>query len=1032
MKKINTILLLVFYLSVTTCNIFSQTNIKREHISNDLGISGDLVYCIKQDSKGFIWFGTMFGLVRYDGNDYKIYRYDPLDSNSLSNDDVISIFEDKNNDLWIGTYNGGLNKFDRHSGKFKRFLSEESNPYSLSSNTVWAIFQDSENSVWAGTENGLNKLIESTGKFKNYKKDSTGKGSISGNDIRCITEDKNGNLWIGTAGDGLNKYDSKTENFEVYKRDSLNKNSLLGNFVTSLVTDNDGFLWIGTARGLNKFDEIKNEFISFQRDSADQHSLSNDLVYSIKNDGNDHLLIGTQNGLNKFEKSTGKFEKLIIYPDSKKQESILTFEKDRSGVIWISEYKKGLIKLYEQKENFRNFLPGNDVKSIYETESGIFYIGTTNGLEVIDETGKNIKTYLPEKNNQNSLSSNMVNSVTGDNEGNLWIGTNNGLNKFNIEKKEFTRYYNVPGDSGAICSNNVLKLLYDKSGILWVGTDNGLSRLDPGSERFVSYRNDVNDKYSLAENTILSLYEDKYNTIWIGTYKGLEKMNKDSGKFTHFSKDPGNSKTISNNYIFSFCEDRYGNFWIGTGGGLNVFDRNSETFFHFAEKEGLPNSVIAGIEEDNNGFLWLSTFKGISKFDIQNRSFKNYDSDDGLQSNMFNTGSYFKSAKGEILFGGINGYSKFDPDKVIQNNFNSEAILTSLTKYEGKKFTEKDISNENDIDLNYKEDVIKIKFTSTDFSNPAKILYSYKLEGFDKDWTIPGNVKEAVYTNLDPGNYVFKVKTTNSDGVWNEKETSLKIFISPPFWRTWWFYSIVALTLIGLTILIYNYRVNNKIRKLIELEKIKERERELMREQASRDYHDELGHKLTRISLYSRRINKKLRPTANGLTNDLNSIVETSNSLQSGAKDLIWAMNPQEDSLYDFAVRLKDFGNELFENTGITFNFDGISESFRNVTLSMNSKRHLIYIFKEGMNNILKYANCTKVNLTFDLYDNDLEILLEDNGVGFDINNCAKGYGLKNIFSRSKQININVNISSDEKTGTKIRLKASISNLVSA
>lgn len=1032
MKNSIKLILIIFILSVNFKYTNSQTNILREHISADNGFSSNLIYCIKQDSKGFLWFGTMYGLVRFDGTEYKTYRFDPLDTNSISNDDVISIIEDKDENLWIGTYNGGLNKFDRRTGKFKRYLFDENSTNGISNNTVWSIFHDSKNMIWAGTENGLNKLDESSGKFISYKNDSAKNGSISGNDIRCIAEDKEGNLWVGTAWDGLNKFDRNNEIFTVYKRDSLNENSLAGNYISAIVSDKDGNIWVGTGRGLNLYDKSKNEFKRFQKDSADVSSISSNLINSIKEDGNNYLLIGTQNGFNKFNKVTGSFELLKIYPERKNPESILTFEKDRSGVIWISMYNIGLHKIYEQSHNFGNFLPGNNVKSIYETKDGMFYIGTSNGLEVMDEKGINIKTLLPEKDNKNSLSNNRINFVTGDKDGNLWIGTSNGLNKMNLENNIFTGFFNDPKDENSLASNNVLNVLNDKSGTLWIGTDNGLSRMIPETDKFINYRNNENDNNSLSENTILSIYEDRNNSLWIGTYKGLNKIDKETGKFIHYKQDPGNSKAISNNYVYSFCEDSFGNFWIGTGGGLNAFDRNSGTFFHFTEKEGLPNSVIAGIEEDENGFLWISTLKGISKFDIKNRSFRNYDAGDGLQSNVFNTGAYYKSHKGEILFGGINGYNKFDPENIIQNSFTSSVILTSLTKYEGKNFTEKDISFDENIELNYKENVIKIKFASTDYSHPEKIRYSYKLEGFDRDWTIPGNAKEAVYTNLDPGNYVFKVKTVNSDGVWTEKESSVNIYVSPPFWKTWWFYTLIVAVLAGTIIFIYSYRVKSKIKKLIELEKIKERERELMREQASRDYHDELGHKLTRISLYSRRINKKLRPSANGLTNDLNSIVETSNSLQSGAKDLIWAMNPQEDSLYDFAVRLRDFGNELFDNTGVTFNFKEILESFRHITLSMNSKRHLIYIFKEGMNNILKYANCTKVNLTFELYDNDLEILLEDNGVGFDINNCAKGYGLKNIFSRSKQININVNISSDEKSGTKVRLKAQISNLISA
>ncbi|MBK8551283.1 MAG: hypothetical protein IPL53_09580 [Ignavibacteria bacterium] len=566
---------------------------------------------------------------------------------------------------------------------------------------------------------------------------------------------------------------------------------------------------------------------------------------------------------------------------------------------------------------------------------------------------------------------------------------------------------------------------------MWIGTDRGLNKFDKNRKSFVHYIHSADDTNSLSENTILSVYEDINSELWVGTFSGLNKMDRNSGKFTHFKQDPDNPKSISNNYVFSFCEDSNNNFWIGTGGGLNIFDRNSETFFHFTESDGLPNGVIAGLESGNDGHLWISTFKGISRFSVKDKEFKNYDSYDGLVSNMFNTGSYYKNSKGEIYFGNINGVNYFNPSEMKESKFTPSVILTSLVKYNDNSKKEIDISAKNEIELSYKDNIINIGYSSADFTNPQKNKFAYRLEGFDEDWNYSENKNEAIYTNLNPGKYVFKVKGTNSDGVWSSKEASLNITITPPFWKTWWFYGILICTAAGGIVLIQNYRVRQKVKNLIELEKIKENEREMMREQASRDYHDELGHKLTRISLYSRRINKKLRPTANGLTEDLNSIVETSNSLQSGAKDLIWAMNPKEDTLYDFTVRLRDFGNELFENTGINFTSDGINVKYKEINLSMNCKRHLIYIFKEGMNNILKYSRCANVRLTFQMYDEDVEIILSDDGKGFDLNNCPKGYGLKNIFSRAKQIDVNVNITSEDNKGTVIKLKAHIPDLIS-
>ena len=1011
-------------------NTYSQDKYKTEHISLEYGIANNLIYSTYQDSKGLLWFGTMFGLVRYDGFEFRTYRYDPLDTNTLSNDDIISIFEDKDGNLWTGTFNGGLNKLDRKTEKFTRYLSDNKNN-SLSDNTVWDIFQDSRGIMWFGTGGGGLCRFEN-GSFKSYRKDSLKEGSISGNIIRCIEEDEEGNLWIGTAGEGLNKFNIKSETFTVYRNNPEDPKSIYGNTVNCIVPDKNGVIWAGTGKGLNRFDGIKNEFTFYAGDTLNSSSLNSGYIYTMAKDGEDHLLIGSVSGLKIYNKINGHTEHIRIYPGRNIPENVISFIKDKSGIIWLSIYLDGLHKVCKNEDKFKSFFSKSNVKCIYESRDGILYAGTSNGLELTDQRKVNFRTYLHDSNNSGSLSSSVINSVSEDKEGNIWIGTDNGLNKFNPETESFRRYYSTPENPNSLSSSNILKILTDRKGILWIGTDKGLDKIDKDFEKVTHYRNSENDINSLSENTILSLYEDSDSNIWAGTYKGLNRLDRNTGKFTRFVQNPKEPGSISNNYVFSFCEDSFGNFWTGTGGGLNVFDKKSGSFFHYSEKDGLPNGVINGIEEDGSGNLWISTMKGVSKFNIKSRTFRNYDIDDGLQSNMFNPGAYFKSANGEIYFGSVSGMNSIFPPVTEERNYIPEVMLVSMTIPDGNKKSEQDISFVSRKELNYTENNLGFKFASTDYYNPVKNRFAYKLEGFDRDWIFSGRDNAAYYSNLDPGNYFFKVKTVNPEGVWSVNEAVLTLIINPPFWKTLWFYVLISVIIISGLVFIHKYRIRKELRNAAEIEKIKEFEREKMREQASRDYHDELGHKLTRISLYSRRINRKLRPAAKGLTEDLNSIVETSNSLQRGAKDLIWALNPKEDTLYDFAVRLKDFGNELFENTGIKFNFSGPESGFRNVILSMNSKRHLIYIFKEGMNNILKYACCSEVNLRFSMYGGDLEILLEDNGNGFDINNCPKGYGLKNIFSRSAQININVNISSSENKGTRITLKTTVSNLVTA
>ncbi len=408
-----------------------------------------------------------------------------------------------------------------------------------------------------------------------------------------------------------------------------------------------------------------------------------------------------------------------------------------------------------------------------------------------EDGGKSFSSYLNDKNNPNSISSNLVSSVTGDNEGNIWVGTNNGLNKINKSSNRVTKYFNDPKSENSLGSNNILKLLFGKDGALWIGTDNGLDKFDIAAETFTHYRHTRGDSESLSENSVLSIYEDKNEVMWVGTYGGLNKMDKASGKFKIFAQNPKDPKSISNSYVFSFCEDDKNNFWIGTGSGLNIFDSSTETFFHFNEKDGLPNGVIAGIETGNDGCLWISTYKGVSRFDVKKKEFKNFTIDDGLLSNMFNTGAYSKMGNGEILFGSLNGLNIIKPSELILSEFSPDILLTSLTKYDDKEKKEIDISGLSELELSYRDDIINIGFSSLDFTNPSNNQYSYMLEGFDSHWIPNSNNTNAVYTNLNPGEYTFKVKGTNSDGVWSDNEASIKIIITPPFWKTWWFYGIV-------------------------------------------------------------------------------------------------------------------------------------------------------------------------------------------------------------------------------------------------
>lgn len=1023
----------------TFCEVGNQirSEFKVEHIALEQGITNNLIFSIYQDSRGFIWFGTMFGLIRYDGVSFKTYRHNPADTNSISNDDVVSIFEDKDGFLWIGTYFGGLNRLDRNSGEFKRYLYTPNEHNCISSNTVWKIIQDKSGTLWFGTEGGgLCKLENGT--FTRYKHDSTNQASIGSSNVYSLTEDDDGNIWAGTGMGGLNKLDTKTGLFTRYKRSKDDSAAISGNFIRSLYKDSLGNIWAGTLnRGLNKYDKKSGRFFQYFNNSndGDTASLSKNSIFSIIEDRNDtdRLFISTGSGFYSFAKPSGEFSRIWIYDSTNaKPESIISSIMDNSGVIWASTYFDGLHKIFRNNEKFFSYLPGElngkylsnpKVTSFYQDENGNLWIGTANGLNKLDSEGK--FSYYISGPGTGSLTGNYISSLAGDKKGTLWVGTNNGLNKFNLSTLNAEKFYSKPGDNNSLTSNNITKLLITKEGIVWIGTAFGLNKYN-SDETFTAYRNIPNDSSSLSENTILSLFEDSGNNLWAGTYFGLNKLDNVSGKFTRYRKIINDTNSLSNNYIFTFCEDMQNNLWIGTAGGLNKFNPAAQSFDSYLEKDGLANTVICGIEPDDKGNIWISTKKGLSKFVISEKTFINYSIEDGLQSSMFNEGASYRLKNGEILFGSMNGFNLFNPANMKESSFIPPLIFTSLTKYKENVKTEYDVSGLKDITLDYDENIFTVEFASLDFTNPAKNNYSYMLKGFEDKWNYTGNSPKAVFTNLDPGTYTFTIRGTNSDGVWNNEGASLTIKIRPPFWKTWWFYMLSAAVIISTAVAAHKYRLRMKMNNLIEIENAKEKEREIIREQASRDYHDELGHKLTRIAIHTKRIKKKLGLSANGITNDLTGIVDTSQSLQGGAKDLIWSLNPQEDTLYDFAVRIKDFGNELFEDTGINFQMTGIEDRFKDIKLSMQNKRHLIFIFKEAMNNSLKYSECSCIMLGITLKNEMLEIILEDDGVGFLLSDDLKGYGIKNIYNRTKKVNGSVEIISALNKGTKITFNVNV------
>ncbi|UCH92306.1 MAG: PAS domain-containing protein [Candidatus Aminicenantes bacterium] len=842
----------VFVLCVllnTSFHVCSQEeHIEFQHITVDHGLSNGLIYCICQDRKGFLWFGTDNGLNKYDGYDFKIYWNQRENPNSLSNNTVLSIIEDQYGALWIGTFGGGVNKFDPKTETFTRYQTDTGNPKSINNNFVFSILEDQEGILWIGTwGGGLNKFDPETETFTHYQTVPGDANSLSNNKVRTIYEDRDnaGILWLGTLEGGLNKFSPKTGRFTHYLADPADPHSLSDNSVVTILEDQEqaGILWIGTSGGgLNKFDPKTETFTHFLADPGNPKSLSSNDVSKIYLDRDGMLWVGTSGGLNRFDRKEQEFTRYLADPTdpgSLSANKIRSIYEDRSGVLWIGTEFGGINRFNKEKKKFNHYyhvpddpnsLSNNMVTAIYEDGSGVLWIGTFDGLNIGERKNETF-TFTSYKNiaeDPYSLSNNRILAIYEDRSGEFWIGTLEGLNQLDREKMKFTRYLSDAKNPNSLSHNQILAICEDQWGFLWIGTIDGLNQFNKGNKTFKRYQNAAGDPYSLSHNLTVSIFADSYGVLWVGTIQGLNKFDHETERFTRYLADPGNPNGLSNDVINFIYEDRSGTLWIGTNSGLNKYDRKRDTFSHYSMKIGLPDDVIFGILEDDHGNLWLSTYNGLSKFNPKTRVFNNYDSSDGLQGNEFYYGGYWKSKSGEMLFGGINGFNAFFPDSITDNPSPPSVVITDFKianksvpigeEVDGEIILTKHISTTGEIKLSHKHNILSFDYVGLHYAAPESNRYAYKMEGLDKDWNNVGNRRIAIYSHLTPGHYVFRVKASNNDNLWDE--TSLRIYISPPFWERWWFLVLLGLTIISMLLGGYYYRTKRLRKRLAEQERV--------------------------------------------------------------------------------------------------------------------------------------------------------------------------------------------------------------------
>lgn len=781
-----------------------------EHLTVTQGLSDNFISAALQDRQGFLWFATRNGLNKYDGSKVIVYRHDPSDPNTLSSNYVWHLFEDHSGILWVGTWGGGLNKFDPTTEKFTRYQHDENNPNSLGSDLIWCVKEDKEGKLWIGTDGGgLNWFDPVTEIFVRYQHEPNDPHSLSSNRVHYVHLASDGMIWAATYGGGLNKFDPTTEIFVHYQHDENNANSLSDNFVMNIYVDRDGLMWLGTQGGLNRFDPTTETFTHYQYDEIDPNSLSYNSVSFTYEDNMGVFWIGTLGGgLNWFDPVTETFVRYQHKPQNLRtisDNTIWCMIEDMMGSLWFStsngvdKYDPGNHRFahYQSRSLNPNSLSANPIQAIYE-EDGVLWLGTDGGgLNKFDRANNHFTHYQYEPDNPNSLSHNSVVAIKKDSQDLFWIGTmEGGFNKCDPQQEIFTRYQH---------DFNVRDIEIDTAGILWIGVDyGGLFKFDPMNETWVRHQHDENNPNSLISDWIMSVSIDATGMVWIGTESGLSQFDPINNHFTNYRQDNNDPSGLSNNIISDVYEDSQGRLWVATGDGLNRFNRTTQTFTVYRDKQGVAGNYILAIVEDDQGFLWISTDKGLSKFDVQNKSFRNYDVRDGLQGNRFLMHSVYKSQSGELFFGGVNGFNAFYPEQLTDNLYIPPVVLTDFQIFNRSISIGEDsplrqhINLAKQITLSHQQSVFSFEFAALNYRSPQKNQYAYFMEGFDQEWTYTDVRRRfATYTNLAPGEYTFRVKASNNDGVWNEKGTSIKIIITPPWWQTWWAYSCYAMVILG-------------------------------------------------------------------------------------------------------------------------------------------------------------------------------------------------------------------------------------------
>lgn len=887
-----------------------------EHLTMRDGLSQSTVMSILQDSKGFLWLATESGLDRYDGYSIREYRRERGNEHGLVNDYVWKIAEDAQGDLWLATYGGGVARWDRRNDRFQQFRHDPNDPDSLASDAMRTLLIDSNGRVWAANErHGLDVLDPQTGRVRHYRSDPNNPRSLISDAVFALYSDRAGRLWVGTDR-GLTRYEPRTDDFA---NDIAAGGALDGARVRALHEDHTGALWIGTFdSGLRRLDPRTGAVTAFRQDKNDPRSLSNDRVRAIMQDDAQRLWVATSDELNLFDYTSQTFVRYgreIDNPHSLRDDDVMSLYQDRGGVLWVGT-RAGGASHWSPKSwtlgHYRSELISNTaVNAFADDGAGTVWVGTSDGLVEIDASERSERRYTTATKAPLRLTDNSVMALLNDRDGALWIGTmTGGLQRFDPQRTSARSYRYDATDPASLPADGVMCLHADRAGDVWVGTfGGGIARIQRGTGKLTRYPHGA-DANSLSSPRASAIAEDQRGNLWIGTIGGgLNLLDRRTGQFYHYRPNDRDASSLSDDTIYAVHVDAEGTVWVGTaGGGLDRVIGGSDQpeavrFESDARLANMPSKVVYGIESDHQGALWLSTNNGLVRLDPSSESARLVREPHGLQADEFNFNAHYRGRDGTLYFGGNGGFNAFLPDTATPNVAPPRLALTSVAVLNKQLPFSQLPGATRALALKHDDKLVTFEFAALDFVSPAHNRYRYRLEGFDPGWVDAGPVHRATYANLGAGEYVFRVRATNADGVWNSEDLTIPVHVAAAPWNTLTarlFYAAVGLFILG-----YVWRLQRLRR---------ERERNYSREleQMVQVRTHELEERNRQLQVLSRaksdfvaRMNHELRTPMNGVLGMSELLLDT--RLDAVQRRFVEGIHRSADSLLAIVDDVLDF-----------------------------------------------------------------------------------------------------------------------------